>query len=244
MAANTAVIGDHTSVAAEYGGSVYGSSRGSADVNFDFAKSVWTVVNIQDGAHVLHSVYGGGEMGYVRQDAKVNIKSGTVDQFVFGGGKGLDNDPTSASVRGNATVNMTGGNVKNTILGGGQLASVGTFEYADRAFATANPSFEEGEPKACSDGGKTLVDISGGVVGLTTGQTMENDVGYIFGAGMGLYTQPRADRTTPPMNGFNSHLGYVDSSQVIVRGTALVMGAVWGGSENGPCPGWTDRLWC
>ena len=234
MDANSVVIGDHTSVAAEYGGCVYGSSRGSADVNFDFAKSVWTVVNIEDGAHVLHSVYGGGEMGYVRQDAKVNIKSGTVDQFVFGGGKGLDNDPTSASVRGNATVNMTGGNVINTIFGGGQLASVGTFEYADRAFATANPSFDEGEPKACAVGtGKTLVDISGGVVGLTTGQTMDNDVGYIFGAGMGVYTQPRADRTTPPMNGFNSHLGYVDSSQVIVRGTALVMGAVWGGSENG-----------
>ena len=233
-AVNSAIIGDPTSVAAEYGGCVYGSSRGGANLNFDFAKTVWTEVNIEDGAHVLHSVYGGGEMGYVRRDANVYVKSGTVDQFVFGGGKGLDNDPGIANVRGRSTVTMTGGNVINTIFGGGQMASVGTFEYADRAFHEANPSFEEGEPMACEAGtGITRVLVSGGVVGMTSGQTMENDVGYIFGAGMGVYTQPNDEHTTPPMNGFNAHIGYVDSSEVVISETALIMGAVWGGSENG-----------
>jgi hypothetical protein len=57
-----------------YGGEVYGASRGmsSLDSN-EFSNSVWTQVNVLNGAIIMGNVYGGGDSGIVKKDTEVNI---------------------------------------------------------------------------------------------------------------------------------------------------------------------------
>ncbi|MBR1784463.1 MAG: chitobiase/beta-hexosaminidase C-terminal domain-containing protein [Bacteroidales bacterium] len=65
-------------------GSVYGSGRGVAythDENAEYAEMAFvkeSEVNIEDGAFIVGSVFGGGENGHVRFDSHVNIKGGTI----------------------------------------------------------------------------------------------------------------------------------------------------------------------
>ena len=66
-------IGDATSVAAGYGGSVFGAGRGDLNIGEDFGTSVWTNVFIKDGAKILRNVFGGGDNGKVKQDTDVQI---------------------------------------------------------------------------------------------------------------------------------------------------------------------------
>ena len=104
-----------------------------------------------DNPHV-RTVYGGGEDGHVYENAKVTINSGTIDNSVFGGGKGTSTftttllDPlspgnpkgspesvhswTAGKVYGNTEVIMNGGSVGRFIYGGGNMASVGKGNYA------------------------------------------------------------------------------------------------------------------
>ena len=105
----------------------------------------------------IRTVYGGGEDGHVYENATVIINNGTIDNSVFGGGKGTStyqttlrkvdpNDPddsskdsdsdqtahswTAGRVYGNTTVTMNGGSVKWFIYGGGNLGSVGVGNYS------------------------------------------------------------------------------------------------------------------
>ena len=62
-------------------GFVYGSGRGVAYSGSDFANKAFvnnTEVNIQDGADVRGSVFGGGANGHVMTDTKVNVSGGTI----------------------------------------------------------------------------------------------------------------------------------------------------------------------
>jgi hypothetical protein len=57
-----------------YGGEVYGASRGEKALNSNyFGLSVWTLVNIKNGAHILGNVFGGGDAGKVLKDSKVVV---------------------------------------------------------------------------------------------------------------------------------------------------------------------------
>ncbi len=164
--------------------------------------------------------------------------------FVFGAGKGHSSNPQLATVLGNSNVVMNGGYVHNTLFGGGQLASVGTFNRAaanvpfiQSAFHPDADSIVIGEPVECTAGGIATVSITGGQVGPAN-VTMKADKGYVFGASQGVYTQPHVAYTDPFFNnrtlGYaNARFGYVDSAQVNVSSNAFIVGAVWGGSENG-----------
>ena len=69
-------IGDEASVAAGYGGNVFGASRGDTKLDPDpvqFALSVWTLVNIKDKSTILGNVFGGGDNGEVKKDAEVIV---------------------------------------------------------------------------------------------------------------------------------------------------------------------------
>ena len=57
-----------------YGGEVYGGSRGekALDPNY-FGLSVWTLVNIKNGAHIMGNVFGGGDAGKVLKDTNVIV---------------------------------------------------------------------------------------------------------------------------------------------------------------------------
>ena len=195
---------------------------------------------------ILNTVYGGGELASVVGNTAVDIKHGHVgcderdiehgNGFVFGGGKGDVHSPALGCVSGNSTVTMSGGYVHNTLFGGGQLGSVGKFTTA--AEADAVNDIVVGEPVSCAaNTGKTTVSISGGQIGPHD-VTMRADLGYVFGAGQGYYTQPNSDYADPSYTSVNLALqnaryGYVDTAVVNISDSAFIVGAVWGGSENG-----------
>ena len=201
------------------------------------------------GFIVLNAIYGGGEVASVDGSTTVEITNGHVgcddkdidhdNGYVFGAGKGHVNNYKLATVTKNSSVTMSGGYVHNTLFGGGQMASVGTFTYADADYVDANPTFVLGEQNSCANNtGTTLVTISGGQIGPSN-VTMRADLGYVFGAGMGYYTQPDAPGYTDPSltseaaGLLNARFGYVDSAEVRISDNAVVVGAVYGGSENG-----------
>ena len=195
---------------------------------------------------VLNAVYGGGELASVDGNTYVVINKGHVGSatkdidedngFVFGGGKGSAINPMLANVKFNSTVTISGGYVHNSVFGGGEIASVGNFTRASAADPTNDVVV--GEPISCADGtGTTTVTISGGQVGPTD-VTMLADLGYVFGASMGVYTQPKVEYTDPFFNSVemarqNARFGYADNAVVTISDNAFIVGAVWGGSENG-----------
>ena len=199
-----------------------------------------------EGFVVLNAIYGGGEVAPVDGNTYVEIIKGHVGSatkdidedngFVFGGGKGSVINPLLAKVKNNSTVTISGGYVHNTVFGGGEIASVGDFTRASAADPTNDVVV--GEPISCADGtGTTTVTISGGQVGPTD-VTMLADLGYVFGASMGVYTQPNVDYTDPFFNSVemarqNARFGYANNAVVNIRDNAFIVGAVWGGSENG-----------
>jgi len=57
-----------------YGGEVYGASRGSADLDPTmYSTTLWTVVNVKDGANIMNNVFGGGDAGAVSKNTEVNV---------------------------------------------------------------------------------------------------------------------------------------------------------------------------
>ena len=200
-------------------GRVFGGGKGDKD-NINAGKvtaNPKVVLNgaIDDSVIVLNAIYGGGEIAMVDGSTSVNLTHGhggslTKDiaednGYVFGGGKGYSGDDIAdnyklATVTKNATVTMTGGYVHNTLFGGGQMASVGSFGYADNSYVESHPTFVLGEQNSCAaNTGKTTVAISGGQVGPAN-VTMTADLGYVFGAGMGYYTQPGAPGYANPFD--------------------------------------------
>lgn len=108
-------IGTTTDNEAGYGGDVYGAGRGQEGVDkTQFATSNWTVVNIKPNATpannpvIAGNVYGGGEMGIVRQNTEVNMLGGTITHDAYGGGKGTD--AVEADVNGDVTVELNNNN--------------------------------------------------------------------------------------------------------------------------------------
>jgi len=115
------------------GGSVYGASRGPAysfltstfsGVNSannsaasqynptKYATTIWTKVDVTGGT-IAGSVYGGGEMGQVKESTVVNLTGGTIAHDAYGGGKGTKNAVSSwdipANIGGNTTVELNKG---------------------------------------------------------------------------------------------------------------------------------------
>ncbi len=218
-------------------GNVYGAGKGVYP-GLDVARVDGNATVVMSAGTVNNSVYGGGELGAVNGNAEVTISGGHVGGndlssykgFVFGGGSGTIQDPGYANVKGNTHVTISGGYVHNTVFGGGELASVGTFTLA--ASADTEKDIVVGEPVSCDDGtGRSLVEISGGQIGHKDA-TLRVDIGYVFGAGMGVYTDPHAANEPAPSRD-NARFGYVKTAEVRVSGSAFIVGAVWGGSENG-----------
>ena len=111
------------------GGSVYGASRGPGSTMFSgstptftgigtgdrpydpakFATSIWTEVNITGGS-IGNNVYGGGEMGQVKESTVVNLTGGSIAHDAYGGGKGTrGTNAIEANVGGKTTVKLNEG---------------------------------------------------------------------------------------------------------------------------------------
>ena len=131
------------------GGSVYGASRGpaysfltdafrggistsstSAENQYNptkFATSIWTEVDVTGGT-IAGSVYGGGEMGQVKESTVVKLTGGTIANDAYGGGKGTINAESSwdiaADIGGNTTVELNNNNNNGDAIGSQEGCSV------------------------------------------------------------------------------------------------------------------------
>ena len=144
------------------GGNVYGGSMGRITYLNGERNPLWpkqavakeSTITIT-GGEIMNSVYGGSELGIVRNRATVNItseNSPVIHGNVFGGGYGSDDqDPSTISaggyasiptvyytftpmiwtgcVSGDTFVNISGGKVEKNVYGGGNFASVGLMNY-------------------------------------------------------------------------------------------------------------------
>ena len=116
--------------------------------------------------------------------------------------------------------------INGSVFGGGNLGHVGDFTLTD------------GKPTSCVEGtGITRVVISNGEIGPDNMQMTAaggpDDVGHVFGAGKGtydlsLFTGTESERLTAMANS-----AFVDSTEVIINGTAWVKGSVYGGGFDG-----------
>ena len=107
----------------EYGGNVFGASRGQEGLGERYSSSVSTSVQISDTARITGNVYGGGELGAVKQGVDVNISGGTINHDVYGGGSLASTNTSVTTESGKniyptTTVNITGGRMHN-VYGGG-----------------------------------------------------------------------------------------------------------------------------
>ena len=84
------------------------------------------------GVHVMGNVYGGGNLAPVGGNVEVNMKAGTVEKDVYGGGAlantninnvtsgyGTSSETISSTSTNTTTVNLTGGTIKGDAYGGG-----------------------------------------------------------------------------------------------------------------------------
>ena len=97
-------------------GCVLGAGNGS-NPNYTAGQVDNSHIIIADEAHILNSVYGGGNYGIVGNrngttaKATIDILGGTVDRNVYGGSN-------NSSIFGSTTVNVKGGHVKGAVYGG------------------------------------------------------------------------------------------------------------------------------
>ena len=85
-------------VGAQYSGNVFGGSMGRLELLNGPRNPIWpkmaqvksTEVTISGDAEIMRTVFGGGELGTVRDDATVTINGGTIRRDVYGGGYGSD----------------------------------------------------------------------------------------------------------------------------------------------------------
>ena len=118
-------------------GNVYGASKGLANTFWCEKGMVYkTNVTINAGT-VKGTVYGGGQIGRVENDATVTIgesspsgttSAPTIEGNVFGAGAGQETHGYSALLRGDTEVTVQGNaSVGLNVYGGGEKASVGRF---------------------------------------------------------------------------------------------------------------------
>ena len=151
-------IGSTTATEHTVSGNVYGGCMGRITLLNGNKNLLWpklavakiTAISISGTANIKNNVYGGGEIGIVRNEATVNVSGGTVHGSVFGGGYGSADYTTKTTitpagypnsrytftpllwagcVSGNTNVNVSGGTVEKNVYGGGELASVGLIDF-------------------------------------------------------------------------------------------------------------------
>ena len=209
------------------------------------------------GAHITGNVYGGCNFDDVTGNSTVNLCTANYSGVAGFAGVDIDNGSVygggnHGNVLGNTNVTMAGGYVFDGVYGGGLHGSVGTFTR-DKTITTESNGFDHsnhkdaciGKPITCTSGGTCTVLVSGGQVGpvevAKADGGMKNtaryfkktgerngpvDYGFVFGAGRGEIEDPSADVDA------DFHC-YVNSTNVTISGTALIMASVYGGGENG-----------
>ena len=167
-------------------GNVYGAGKGEADTYWcEKAMSYKTTVIINAGI-IGGTVYGGGQIGRVENDATVTIgaetptnddPAPTIAGNVFGAGAGQKTHGYSALLRGDAKVTVQGNaRIGLNVYGGGEKASVGRFKIVGGL-----PS----EPAGDGSGDCTVNIRGNAVIGTNTDDNI-TDKGNVFGTCQGV----------------------------------------------------------
>ena len=141
-------------------GCVLGAGNGNYDRRNDGAGQVYSSrIIINDQAHILRNVYGGGNYGIVKAASgdtngttNIEILGGTIDGNVFGGAN-------KNSIYGSTTINVKNGQVKGAVYGGSNTEG--------RIYTTST------------------INVTGGTLGSTS-NTTNNEI--LFGGGFGEST--------------------------------------------------------
>jgi hypothetical protein len=234
------------------GGNVFGGCKGKFIAKTGTETPIWpslarakyTTVTINGDALIKNSVYGGGEIGTVRDSTTVKIKGGTIGgdyngQYcghVFGGGMGFEDDPLNIEndsvkpaayiagmVYGNTNVFMSGGHVYENVYGGGQVASVGRYNITWEDDDDLTQGATAVTPVANT--GLATVKVTGGQIGPLDG-TGRN--AYVFGGSKG-----GMNAAMKPLCNVNNTM--VELNMPIDDGTHAnrVWGSLFGGGSNG-----------
>ena len=231
-------------------GGTIGDIYGGCDINGNVEGTI--TINVEDTNSTecplsIDNIYGGSNLAkYEPVDSAItspviNLKHGIIGRddlyaktpnevhgCVFGGGMGSNRFINDGVVTCNPKVLMNPGNgqdvwVKGNIYGGGYLASVGKFTRVDTAYQSSHPEAKLNAILSCAPNtGHATVEIRGGKVGPAT-LTMPDFRGHVFGGGKGVVNNIAE---TPYIN-------FVNTTEIIIDGSAFVKGSVYGGSENG-----------
>lgn len=152
-----------------------------------------------------YSAYDTSENAYLNGAVQINIEGGTINQNIFGGGKGVEKDGYGDCARvekgSSVKIQLTGGTVKGNVYGGGELARVDgvtSISLSDNITVEGNIY---GGGKNASVTGSTSVSVLGGTI-----------KGYVYGGGENASVE--------------------DSTSVTIAG-GLVQKNIYGGGSQG-----------
>jgi len=213
------------------------------------------------GAHIYGEVFGGGNLGEVRNNTTVNIGtanySGTanfegisIDKNASGKGGTVYGGGNKADVLGNTYVTMDGGTrdnrgkgvyVYNGVFGGGYSGSVGTYTRSTEAedvnvYGHTAHAGCIGKPKTCTSGGTCTVVVTGGQIGpievATLGMNRSKALGGPVPQGW-VWGGGCGIIEDPATNPDTHFKTYVNETDVTIGGTAFILESVIGGGEFG-----------
>ena len=199
-------------------GNVYGAARGDkAFTDRDLALVNTTSVTISGSTQIKGNVYGGGEVGNVQTDTRVDVQGGAIAKNVFGGGKGVGDLFTCEQA-------MVG------VDGEGAGANLDADENKDKGTIV---TITNGTVGTLNEG--TLVEGTGNVYGGGEIGRVEWNAQVIIGSAIGTSTPVIHGNVFGAGKGLETH-GYSalvrGNSTVTVQGGAKVGHCVYGGGEN------------
>ena len=123
-------IGTAAGYTAGYGGNVYGAGRGgglfSVDNEERYATSGWTEVNMKNGT-VNGNVFGGGQAGLVKCGVDVSMTGGDVMHDLYGGGALADTQTSNWNANGDGYVLVDGLTAGVSVVTGLYTKSSGSY---------------------------------------------------------------------------------------------------------------------
>ena len=159
------------------------------------ASSTVTAQNTPTGPRVHGNVYGGGNLATVGGSVTVNMKAGTVEKDVYGGGAlantninnatnyGTENETVSSTSTNTTTVNLTGGTIMGDAYGGGlgriEVTAVAGEKYTQEEIDAA----QEGDPAYGKTTDEWKVEPVEGVEGVEA--TVYGDINVNLGSNGG-----------------------------------------------------------
>ena len=241
------------------GDSLAGTNLGGSGKKYDYPLIKGSVYGSGENGHTFHDTEVKVHSGTIGIESGEEITSNGIKYSgprypfrgnIYGGGCGTDTYTSTDNegkirtyysfnagiVKGNANVIIDGAHIIHNVYGGGAMGSVGTFNsFADAAYVAEKKADNKdvliGMPIDCEAGtGKCTITISGGDIG-TTAMYMEtgggpDDFGHVFGGGRGNVKDPAEYPNI-------ENVAFYGATEVTIKGTALVRGGVYGGSESG-----------